>query len=228
MERQGADKMPNGQRRNPTSSMASMASTAFAPQQKNTLHHNRENQPRVIQLKLPTRNATLIVGVVIVLICVALFMYNLGKTGSSSTTSNSSIASNPSGNTSEQPSPAGDKVSIPVYYPKNLPTGFTYNNDAKALKPDVLYYSIKGPGSQNFYVTQQAIPANFDFAAFNKKFLKPDSFSTEAGTATAGVAGPSLVGSIRTTKNTWIIINSLDTSVLPQLETVARSLQLAR
>jgi hypothetical protein len=117
----------------------------------------------------------------------------------------------------------GRQVSIPVYYPRNLPGGYTYNNDPKVLKANVLYFSVSGPGKQMFYVTQQPIPATFDFTAFNKKFLNPDNFSTGSGTVTAGQVGANMLASIRTDKNTWIIVNSSGTTPLTELEAVARS-----
>lgn len=120
---------------------------------------------------------------------------------------------------------AGRLVSIPVYYPQNLPAGYSYNNDAKTIKTNILYFSVSGPGKQTFYITQQPIPSNFDFSAFNKKFLSPDSFSTDAGSAIAGPIGASLVGSVQTDKNTWIIINSAGTNSQTELETVIRSLE---
>ncbi|HZL07709.1 MAG TPA: hypothetical protein VFC50_00760, partial [Candidatus Dormibacteraeota bacterium] len=33
------------------------------------------------------------------------------------------------------------QVSIPLYYPQNLPGGYSYNNDAKVIKANVLYIS---------------------------------------------------------------------------------------
>lgn len=117
-------------------------------------------------------------------------------------------------------------VNIPVYVAKNLPTGYVFNHDAKALKANVYYYSIAGPSKKVFYVTQQQIPASFDFTTFNKKFLNPDTFSTGSGTATVGPVGSNMLGSIRTNKNTWIIINSSPGTTLAELESVVRSFDL--
>jgi len=118
-------------------------------------------------------------------------------------------------------------VSIPAYYPQNLPSGYSYNNDARTIKTNVLYLSVTGPGKQTFYITQQSVPASFDFVGFDKKFLNPDNFSSDAGSAIAGQVGANLIGSIQTNKNTWIIINSAGTNSLTELETVARSFELA-
>lgn len=120
------------------------------------------------------------------------------------------------------------QVSIPLYYPQNLPGGYSYNNDARTIKANVLYLSVTGPGKQVFYITQQAVPASFDFVGFDKKFLNPDNFSTDAGSAIAGQVGANLIGSIQTNKNTWIIINSAGTNSLTELETAARSFEFAQ
>jgi hypothetical protein len=121
--------------------------------------------------------------------------------------------------------PVSDNT-IALYSAKNLPTGYKDNNDGKYLKTDVYYISITGPKEQIYYITQQLIPANFDFTAFNKKFLNPDTFTTGIGTAIAGPVGSIMLGSIRSNKNTWIIINAPANSTLANLESVMRSLSL--
>jgi hypothetical protein len=116
--------------------------------------------------------------------------------------------------------------SIAVYVPRNLPSGYTYNNDQKMIKTNVYYSSINGPKGEIFYITQQPIPTDFDFTAFNKKFLNPDTFNSNAGTATVGLAGTSFIASVRTNKNSWIIINSPASKSAGSLEAVVRSLTI--
>jgi len=119
-------------------------------------------------------------------------------------------------------------VSIPVYAPLNLPAGYTYNDDAKAVKSTIMYFSVTGPGNQKFYISEQPIPPNFNFEGFAKKYLNPSNFSSDAGNGAAGTLANQLVGSIQTNKNTWIIINSPASNSLTELETVARSLELTK
>jgi hypothetical protein len=146
---------------------------------------------------------------------------NSGAVGLAGGAGNRAVADNSVSATAN----ASKLVPIPTFFPKNLPAGYSYGNDAKALKPNILYYSVRGPKKQAFYITQQPLPANFDFAGFKKKFLNPDNFSTGIGDAMAGPAGSNLLGSIRTNKNTWIIINSSDITAQDPLEAVMRSLQ---
>jgi len=124
--------------------------------------------------------------------------------------------------------PIDARLTIPVYYPQDLPAGYIYNNDSKILKTNVFYYSVTGPRNSLFHVTQQPIPESFDFATFNKKLLTPDTFNATSGTVTAGEVGVNTIGSVKTDKNTWIIINSSAPNSVTQLETVARSLAPAR
>jgi hypothetical protein len=118
-------------------------------------------------------------------------------------------------------------INFPIYYPSNLPPGYTFNNDAKVIQENVLYYSITDPSGNKFYVTLQKLPPAFNFAAFNDKFLKPDQYTTAVGSVIAGQVGSSYIGSIQTSSNVWIIINSETKNSLPQLEAITRSFQAA-
>ena len=119
-----------------------------------------------------------------------------------------------------------DTYTIPFYTPKTLPKGYTFNNDIQSLKKDVYYYSINGPEDTVFHITQQPIPESFDFASFNKKFLNPDRFTTEAGSAIVGPVGSAIIGSVQTIKNSWIIVNCENSSAQSKVQTVIRSLKL--
>ena len=120
----------------------------------------------------------------------------------------------------------GSQLTIPVYFPKNLPPGYTYNKDASTIKKNVYYFTVTAPKDIKLYITQQPIPEQFDFVSFNKKFLTPDKFDSSAGSVVAGQVGSSFIGSIVTKKNTWILINSTSPNTLNQVEAVARSLEL--
>src|SRR5665647_507580 len=51
--------------------------------------------------------------------------------------------------------PIDERLTIPVYYPQNLPTGYVYNNDAKILSTNYYYYSVTSPNKQVFHVNQR-------------------------------------------------------------------------
>lgn len=185
-------------------------------------------QRKEIRLALPAlpslsrRTAIILAGVVVIGVLAAGTILLLGNGRSNKPGSSASVSI--SGATSV-PAAKDNEVKISVYTPKNLPSGYTYNNDGKVLKANVYYFSVTGPGNQLFYVTQQPIPPNFDFVSFNKKFLDLQTFTSDAGTGTSGIAGTSLIGSIQTNKNTWILINSASASSQTELQTIARSLE---
>jgi hypothetical protein len=117
-----------------------------------------------------------------------------------------------------------DQVGIAVYYPVNLPEGYSVSN-YKVIKKDVLYYLVTSGKGDRFSITIQALPSSFDFISFKKKFLKPDDYATPVGTNTVGVVGTELVGSVQTVDNSWIILNSKSTDAIKDMETITRSLK---
>lgn len=117
------------------------------------------------------------------------------------------------------------QVTIPVYYPKGLPPGFK-TSGSKVVKQDVLNYVVTSPNNDNFYVTIEAIPGGYDFAAFNKRFSGPTAYQTAIGTATMGLMNNELVCSIQTAKS-WVLINSTATKSNADMATVAKALKPA-
>lgn len=173
-------------------------------------------RPRKLHFKFGLKSITLGAAILAVVLIVLVL---LTKRGESKKTDNQVAGSSTS-------SSSASTTTIAVYYPKNLPKGFSYDNNLQTLKTDVYFYSILGQGQEQFYITQQQIPSEFDFNAFTKKFLEQDKFSSTAGDVLAGKVGDSYIASIRTKKNTWIIINSSPQSKLSSIETIARSLDL--
>ena len=119
-------------------------------------------------------------------------------------------------------------ITIPIYYPSNLPPGYNFNNDTKVIKNDVYYYSINDPQGSTYHVTVQPIPAAFNFTAFTSKFLNPNQYTTNVGSVVAGQVGARFYASIQTTSNTWILIWTEAKNSLPQLEAITRSFQQAK
>lgn len=118
------------------------------------------------------------------------------------------------------------QITIPVYYPKDLPKGFKVTG-SKVVKQDSLNYAVTSPNNDSFYVNIQPIPAGYDFAAFNKRFATPTTYQTTIGTATMGLMNNELVCSIKTGKS-WVLINSTATRSSADMATVAKALKPAR
>lgn len=119
-------------------------------------------------------------------------------------------------------------IDFPVYYPSHLPTGYTYNNDAKVIENNVLYYSIKDSKGNIYHVTLQPLPSSFNFSTFKDKFVKPDQYATNVGSVIAGQVGANIIGSIQSSDNVWIIVNSTAKNSLPELEAITRSFERAK
>jgi hypothetical protein len=117
------------------------------------------------------------------------------------------------------------QLKIALYYPTELPAGWNVaTNSFKIPTSGVLTFAITDNKHNVYYVSEQKLPDNFDYTGFQKKFSEPDSFTAKAGSAIVGPASNALVGSIRTPDNSWVIINTFDTELQNQVETIARSL----
>ncbi len=115
------------------------------------------------------------------------------------------------------------QITIPVYYPANLPAGYKVTG-YKVVKQDILNYAVTTKNNDNFYVDIQAIPAGYDFGVFDKRFINPTSLTTNIGTATVGQMNNQLIGSIHTAKS-WILINSTALKSTDDMVLICKSLK---
>lgn len=115
------------------------------------------------------------------------------------------------------------QITIPVYYPSNLPVGYKITG-YKVVKQDTLNYAVTNTNNDSFYVDIQPIPPNYDFAAFNKRFSNPISYETSIGTAMVGLMNNQLIGSIQTAKS-WVLINSTALKATADLQTITKALK---
>lgn len=121
------------------------------------------------------------------------------------------------------------QLNIALYYPASLPGGWVVDsNSFRIPTSEVLTFGVKDSAGDIFNVSEQAIPDNFDFTVFQKKFSSPDTFSAPAGDVMAGQVASSLLASIRTSNNTWLIINTSNVDVQTSLETLCRSFSLLK
>ena len=118
------------------------------------------------------------------------------------------------------------QYTIVAYYPTNLPSGWGISG-FKLLKKNVMYYNVTSPGGQVYNVTVQPLVSSFDFVSFKKKFIQPDEYNTPIGSNLVGFAGSSLVGSVQTTDNDWILLNAGPAASMQDMETITRSLHQA-
>jgi hypothetical protein len=128
---------------------------------------------------------------------------------------------------SPAPTPAAvsKQINSTPYYPTNLPTTFRSNNDTQLIGKDTVYYSYSDDKGNQYYVTQQPTPANFNYNAFKGSLSDVEEFNVPTGSAVIGVSGNELVGGIRTNNSLWILVGASNTSLRSQLKTLMNSLQ---
>ena len=109
-----------------------------------------------------------------------------------------------------------------LYYPANAPANF--NVERSSIKGDgqAVFYVIRDDQRRPFYVSIQPMPADFDYAAFKQKFADTDESVVNIGSVLTGDAGVSLIASIRTVDNSWIIINAPDATTSAELQGLTR------
>lgn len=129
--------------------------------------------------------------------------------------------------TGAAPTPAAvsKQIKTTPYYPTNLPTTFRSNNDTQLIGTSTVYYSYSDNKGNQYYVTQQPTPANFNYAAFKSGLSNTEEFSVSIGSAVIGTNASELVGGIRTNNNLWILVGASSANVRTQLKTLINSLQ---
>lgn len=116
-------------------------------------------------------------------------------------------------------------ITYPLYYPKQLPTGYTINRESFHQTDGVVIFSIDAPSGKNIAVSQQRLPIDLDVSARKNPagFSAPDerTFGTPLGEAHQSLWGNKSVISLPT-QDTWIILNV--TGIEPkEAEAVSRS-----
>ena len=116
------------------------------------------------------------------------------------------------------------QVHIALYYPVNPPDGLRVDRTSFQVPyQGVVTYTLRDTRGNKFYVSEQALPGNFDFTAFKAKFESTDEITVPAGNALVGDLGIELIASIQTPKNSWIIINTPDITGQTELEALSRT-----
>lgn len=111
---------------------------------------------------------------------------------------------------------------FPVDYPENKVTA-TRPEDAKDVYIVTLAHA--NDANKSIFISQQALPKNFNINEFNSTLEKPEVFITDAGQATIGLVGAdnlhvvSIVG-----QQQWILINASSEVELKDLRQVAMGL----
>lgn len=103
-------------------------------------------------------------------------------------------------------------VSYNLYYPTKLPEGYKVDTTTIVVKNNTLAYAAT-KGNTRIVFTEQALPAAFDFKAFNQKYItEAQQFHTIYGPAIMGFNQGRLLAST-TSSNSWLILSSNSASV---------------
>ncbi len=108
-----------------------------------------------------------------------------------------------------------------VYYPSGLPHGWRIRAGSAHIDRGIVFFTVDSPKG-TIVVSEQAVPASFDFAAFYQNGLQStNQFSTPLGQAAVGKrADNQAVGSL-VTDSTWILASpdssSIDSSFIMTL-----------
>jgi hypothetical protein len=120
-------------------------------------------------------------------------------------------------------------VSYPLYYPANLPAGYSVDRTSFKNQDGVLIFSIKTPNGKNIAVSEQAVPLNLDLHPVSNAPVKipgERDFTTPIGKGHVGLWSDKYVADI-TTDDTWIITNATGFTADQSTE-VARSFHPVR
>ena len=101
-------------------------------------------------------------------------------------------------------------LAFPLYYPTNLPSGYTIDRTSFKRQGNVLIFNIIAPLGPTIAVSEEAIPKNLNLTQNQNPsgIALPDqhNFSTAIGNAQVSLWGDKFVSSVVTQK-TWLILN---------------------
>jgi hypothetical protein len=129
-------------------------------------------------------------------------------------------------NTKPIPGKYRQGLNFPLYYPANLPQGYTVDHNTFERKGAVLIFVVDTPNGKHIAVSEEHVPVGLDLSQHppdNSPIKLPDedNFTTAVGTAQISLWGANLVCSL-VTPNTWIILN-ISGFTNSQAELVAQS-----
>lgn len=126
------------------------------------------------------------------------------------------------------PQPVLDKVLFPIYVPSQLPNGYHVVEGSFSNNEGVLVYSVRSDAGYSIAVTEQSMPAGFDFTSFYNKQMadarKVDgaTFPSVIGGVTNGTTSSQLLSVQADT--TWVMA-STQNAPRSDLEFIARHLR---
>jgi hypothetical protein len=105
------------------------------------------------------------------------------------------------------PSDVRSQAKYTVFYPAQLPAGYTVDRASISTLNGILVFSASKDG-QKLAFSQQKVPKNFDFGNFYKTALvNKRQFSTSYGQAAVGMTAGHYLGSL-VAGDTWLLLST--------------------
>jgi hypothetical protein len=106
------------------------------------------------------------------------------------------------------PSNIRTAVDFPLYYPEQLPKGYTINPSSFGATNEVVTYSINYGTDSKLAISLQPIPRTFDFTQFYANSMK-DALSVNTTIGTAKIGNINGVQTVSLTNaKTWLLISA--------------------
>lgn len=129
-------------------------------------------------------------------------------------------------NGSPMPALAAITESFPLYYPKQLPSGFHLQNSSVSQpQSGVVVFDAIGLKNQKIYFSEEARPTTYDIGGFYAKFQDLKEVGVSDGAIAVGRisdGGTEIAG--RANNLTWILSNTNAQIPLGQLVTMLKSI----
>jgi hypothetical protein len=113
--------------------------------------------------------------------------------------------------TVQTPQGRTEKPAFTVYYPQHVPAGLSIDKSSISYTKDSFYFNLKQKGQDSFFVSEQAVAADFNFNAFKSKLTSPSDFKINLGEGVIGGLDAGLVTAVKPKADTLIIVNCVGT-----------------
>ncbi|HSW79003.1 MAG TPA: hypothetical protein VLF88_03255 [Candidatus Babeliales bacterium] len=94
-----------------------------------------------------------------------------------------------------------------VYYPSNLDPEMQVDKSSIAYSKDSFSFTVEQAGQKSFFVNEQPAEANFSYQRLKVRLNNPTEINTALGKGVLGTISTGLITTVKSDKNTLIIIN---------------------
>jgi hypothetical protein len=124
------------------------------------------------------------------------------------------------------PSSAKKGIKFSLYYPVSPPSGLQVDRSSfKSPQSQVITFTVNRESTPKYYVSLEPVPQNFDSTVFQQNFIRINNFQTPVGNGLIGTLNNQLIGEVRTSDNTLVLINTADITTAAELKALCVSFQ---